>query len=126
MRFLFLYKPADPKAESGAPPTPAEMEKMGKLVEEGFRSGRLLAAEGCHPTSKGARVRQAAGKVTVTDGPFTESKELVAGFAIMKLSSREEAIEEARRFLALAGDGVSEIRLLHEESDFAPPSAPGR
>ena len=126
MRFLFLYKPADPKAESGAPPTPAEMERMGKLVEEGFRSGKLLAAEGCHPTSKGARVRQAAGKVTVIDGPFAESKELVAGFAIMKLGSREEAIEEARRFLALAGDGVSEIRLLHEESDFGPPPAPGR
>ena len=62
----------------------------------------------------------------MTDGPFTESKELVAGFAIMKLSSKEEAIEEARKFLAIAGDGVSEIRQLHEESDFAPPPAPAR
>ncbi len=127
MRFLFLYKPADSaRAESGVPPSPQEMAAMGKLIEEGFRSGTLLSAEGCHPTSKGARVRQAAGKVTVTDGPFTESKELVAGFAIMKLKSKEEAIEEAKKFLAIAGDGVSEIRLLHEESDFAPPSAPGR
>lgn len=127
MRFLFLYKPADvTRSESGVPPTPAEMARMGKLIEDGYRSGALLSTEGCKPSSKGARVRQTSGKVTVTDGPFTESKELVAGFAIMKLNSREEAIEEAKRFLAIAGDGVSEIRQLWEESDFALPSTSGR
>ena len=117
MRYLALYKPADTKAlESGVPPSPEEMARMGQLIEEGFRSGVLLSTEGCQPSSKGARVRQAGGKVTVTDGPFTESKELIAGFAILRASSKEEAVQEARRFLAVAGDGVSEIWQL---SDYA-------
>ena len=69
MRFLCLYKPNKPE---GTPPTPQEMAAMGKLVEDGFKSGKLLATEGCLPSSKGARVRQTSGKYTVTDGPFTE------------------------------------------------------
>lgn len=118
MRYLALYKPADTKAlESGRPPSPEEMARMGQLIEEGFRSGVLLSTEGCQPSAKGARVRQSGGTVTVTDGPFTESKELIAGFAILRASSKEEAVQEARRFLAVAGDGVSEIWQL---SDYAP------
>jgi len=109
-----------------SPPPAALMEAMGAFVERSLKDGSLVDTGGLLPSKEGLRVRLANGQISVTDGPFTESKELVAGFAIMKLSSREEAIEEARRFLALAGDGVSEIRLLHEESDFAPPSAPGR
>jgi hypothetical protein len=127
MRFLTLYRPADTKdMEAGVPPSPQEMAAMGKLIEEGFKSGTLLATEGCQPSSKGARVRRSGGKVTVTDGPFTESKEIIGGFAIIRASSKEEAIEQAKRFLDVAGDGVSEIWQLHEQSDFAPESTPGR
>ena len=118
MRFLCLYKPASKAAEAGGPPSPQEMAEMGKLVEEGFKSGELLATEGCQPSSKGARVRLSGGKFTVTDGPFTEAKELVAGFAIIQAKSKEEAIESSKRFLKVAGDGENEIRLLYEESDF--------
>ena len=117
MKFLCLYKPAKPE---GTPPTQQEMERMGKLVDEGFKSGRLLATEGCLPSAKGARVRLSEGKFTVTDGPFTESKELVAGFALIQADSKAEAIEYAKQFLQLAGDGESEIRQIFEVSDFLP------
>jgi hypothetical protein len=127
MRFLTLYKPADTKSmEAGVPPSQEEMAAMGKLIEDGFKSGVLLAAEGCQPSSKGARVRRSGGKVTVTDGPFTESKEIIGGLAIIRASSKEEAIEHAKRFLDVAGDGVSEIWQLHEDSAFASESAPER
>lgn len=76
MRFLCLYKPAKPE---GAPPTQEEIAKMGKLVEDSMKSGKLLATEGCLPSARGARVRLSGGNYTVIDGPFTESKELVAG-----------------------------------------------
>jgi hypothetical protein len=93
---------------------------MGKLIEEMTKAGVLLATEGCQPSSKGARVRLSGGRITVTDGPFTETKELVAGFAMIQVKSKDEAIEWTRRFLKVAGDGESEIRQLHEASDFAP------
>lgn len=127
MRFLSLYKPADTKdMEAGVPPRPQEMAAMRTLIEEGFKSGVLLATEGCQPSSKGARVRRSGGKVTVTDGPFTESKEIIGGLAIIQAKSKDEAIEHAKRFLDVAGDGVSEIWQLYDESDFASESAPGR
>jgi len=115
MRFLSIYK----HAETGVPPTPDEMAQMGKLVEEMFKSGTLLATEGCLPTVKGARVRRAGDKVTVTDGPFTEAKEQVGGFALLRASSKEEAIELTKRFLAVAGEGECEIRQIYESQDFA-------
>ena len=87
---------------------------MGKLVEEGFKAGWLLATEGCLPTALGARVRRSNGKLAVTDGPFTESKEVVGGFAILKANSKEDAIELARQFLKVAGDGECELRQLYE------------
>ena len=87
---------------------------MGKLVEEGFKAGWLVATEGCLPSKLGARVRSSSGKQTVTDGPFTESKELVAGFAILKVNSKEEAIELTRKFLQVAGDGECELRQIYE------------
>ncbi|HEX8245645.1 MAG TPA: YciI family protein [Longimicrobium sp.] len=108
MRFLSIYK----AAETGVPPTPEEMEAMGQLIEEMTRRGKLLATEGCLPSALGARVRRAGDQVTVTDGPFTESKELVAGFALLEADSKEEAIELTRRFLAVAGDGECEVRQL--------------
>lgn len=111
MRFLCVYKPA--KGE-GAPPTQQEMAVMGKLIEEGMKSGRLLATEGCLPSAKGARVRLSEGKVSVTDGPFTESKEIIGGFAIIQAKSKQEVIEYTKEFLNVAGDGETEIRELYE------------
>jgi hypothetical protein len=116
MRFLCLYKPSQ---KEGAPPTPAEITAMGKLIDDMTREGVLLATEGCQPSSKGARVRLSEGKITVTDGPFIETKELIGGFAIILAKSKEEAIELTKRFLKVAGDGETEIRLLHEQGDFS-------
>ena len=110
MRFLSIYK----TAERNTPPTPQEMAVMGKLVEEGMKAGWLLATEGCLPSALGARVRRSGGKITVTDGPFTESKEVVGGFAILKANSKQEAIELTRNFLQVAGEGECEIRQIYE------------
>jgi hypothetical protein len=131
MKFLCLYKPADTKSvEAGLPPSQQEIAKMGKLIEEMTKSGALLATEGCLPTAKGARVRLSKGKVTVTDGPFTEAKELIAGFALIQAESKEEAIELAKRFLQVAGDGESEIRQVYEagncSADVFPPEQVAR
>ena len=93
---------------------------MGAFVEEMMASGAVLATEGCKPTLFGARIRRNGGAVTVVDGPFTEAKEVVGGFAILQADSREEAIELARRFIAVAGDGECEIRQLYDADDFGP------
>src|SRR5947207_5153143 len=113
MRFLSIYK----TVERTAAPTQEEMATMGKLVEEGMKAGWLLATEGCLPSALGARVRRANGKISVTDGPFIETKELVGGFAILKANSKEEAIELARNFLQNAGEGECELRQLYEAGD---------
>jgi hypothetical protein len=110
MRFLSIYK----NVERNTPPTQEEMARMGKLIEEGFKAGWLLGTEGCLPTALGARVRKSDGKITVVDGPFTEAKEVVGGFALLKADSREEAIQLTRDFLAVAGDGECELRQLYE------------
>ena len=120
MRFLAIYK----TAETGVPPTTEEMARMGQLIEEQTNAGHLLATEGCLPSAMGARVRRSNGKLTVTDGPFTESKELIAGFALLQAKSKEEAIELAKRFLEVAGDGESEIRQIAEAEDFGPEFTP--
>ena len=87
---------------------------MTKLIEEGMKAGWLLATEGCLPTALGARVRNANGRVTVTDGPFTESKEVVGGFAILQANSKQEAVQLAKDFLQVAGDGECELRQIYE------------
>jgi len=110
MRFLSMYK----SVERNTPPTQEEMVAMGKLIEEGMKAGWLLSTEGCLPSSLGARVRRAGGKLSVTDGPFTEAKEVVGGFAILKANSKEEAIELARNFLSFVGDGECELRQLYD------------
>jgi hypothetical protein len=115
MRFLCIYKPAKPE---GAPPTEGEMEKMGKYIEESFKSGVLLATEGCLPSALGARVRKSNGQFKVTDGPFTEAKEIVGGFALIQAKSKEEAIQITKDFLNIAGDGETEVRQIYE-----PPAA---
>jgi hypothetical protein len=115
MRFLSIYK----AAETNTPPSSEHVAKMQKLVEDGMKSGVLLATEGCLPSARGARVRLDGGKVTVTDGPFTESKELVAGFAILQANSKEEAIEITKNFLQVAGGGECEIRQIFTAPDDA-------
>jgi hypothetical protein len=110
MKFLSIYK----SAERNTPPTQQEMAAMGKLVEEGFKAGWLLATEGCLPSALGARVRRSSGNIGVTDGPFTESKEVVGGFAILKANSKEEAIQLTKDFLKVAGDGECELRQIWE------------
>jgi hypothetical protein len=110
MRFLSIYK----TVERTSPPTQEEMATMGKLIEEGMKEGWLLATDGCLPSALGARVTQSGGKVIVTDGPFAETKELVGGFAILKVNSKKEAIELARKFLQVAGEGECELRQLYE------------
>lgn len=117
MRFLCLYKPAK---EEGVLPTQQEVAEMGQFCEELAKAGVLLATEGCQPSSKGARVRLSEGRFTVTDGPFTEAKEVIGGFAIVEAKSKQEAIALTKRFLKVAGDGESEIRQIYEASDFSP------
>jgi hypothetical protein len=113
MRFMMLYKPG---YESDAPPTPENMAAVGKLIEDMARAGVLIATDGLQPSTRGAaRVRVDGGDFVVTDGPFTETKELIAGYAIVMAESMERAVELSKRFLAVMGEGQSEIRLMHDE-----------
>jgi hypothetical protein len=113
MKFLSIYK----AAERNDPPSQEEMSKMGKLIEDGFKGGWLVSTEGCLPSALGARVRLSTGKLAVTDGPFTEAKELVGGFAILQTNSKQEAIELAKRFLSVVGEGECELRQLYEAGE---------
>ena len=117
MRFLGLLK-ADKDFEAGAPPRKELMEKMGKFIEEITKAGVLVTTAGLQPSSKGARVRLSNGKVTVIDGPFAETKELVASYALLETKSMAEAIQWTARFLEVLGEGECEIRPLYEEGDF--------
>ena len=112
MKFLSIYK----TVERNTPPTQEEMAAMGKLIEEGMREGSLLSTEGCLPTALGARVRRDGDTISVTDGPFTESKEVVGGFAILQAASKEEAIQLARNFLKVVGEGECELRQIFENN----------
>jgi hypothetical protein len=116
MRFLCIYKPGT--AESDAPPTQAELSAMGKLIDDMLKAGVLLSFEGCEASAKGARVNVDKGRFTVTDGPFPETKELIAGFCLIQVKTKAEAVEWTKRFLAVVGEGQSEIRLLRDK----PPS----
>jgi len=117
MRYLCIYKPA---VAEGGPPSPEIMAKMGPFMEESFKSGILLSAEGCAPSSHGARIFLNDGEFSVVDGPFAEAKELVGGMAIISTNSKQEAIEYTKQFLSIAGPGVTEIRELHD----GPPPSP--
>ena len=110
MKFLSVYK----TVERNVPPTQEEMDKMGKLIEEGMKAGWLVAVEGCMPSVTGARVRKTGEKTIVTDGPFAETKELIGGLAILNANSKEHAIELTKYFLGHAEDGECELRQLHE------------
>ncbi len=119
MRFMMIVK-ASPESEAGVMPDPALLEAMGKFNEEMVKAGVMLEGEGLQASSKGARVRFSGKKVTVIDGPFTETKELIAGFWIIQAKSKEEAIEWASRAPNPHGDGEAEIeiRQVFEAADF--------
>jgi hypothetical protein len=121
MRFIAMIK-GNKLTESGAPPPLELLEAMGKYNEELAKAGVLLAGEGLQPTSKGARIRFSGGKRTVIDGPFTESKELIAGFWMIQAKSKAEAIEWIKRSPHPFGDGEAEIeiRQVYEPADFGP------
>ncbi len=118
MRFLILM-PANKDSEAGVMPNATMLSEMGKFNEELVKAGIMLAGEGLHPTSKGARVRFSGSKATVIDGPFTESKELIAGFWLWQVRSKEEAIEWVKRIPNPNNEKyVVEIRQIFEEEDF--------
>jgi hypothetical protein len=123
MRFMVIVK-ASKESEAGRLPTEAELTEMGRFNDELIKAGVMLAGEGIQPSSKGARVRfEKNGKKTVIDGPFAETKELVAGFWIWQVKSKAEAIEWLQRAPFRNGEEV-EIRQVFEASDFGENFAP--
>ena len=120
MRFMVIVK-ATAQSEAGGLPDPQLMADMGKFNEELVKAGVLLAAEGLHASSKGARVQFSGEKRTVIDGPFAETKELIAGFWLWQVKSKEEAIEWVKRCPnPFSVDSEIEIRQVFELEDFAP------
>jgi hypothetical protein len=120
MRTMMLVR-ANEKSEAGVLPTEAQLAAMGKYNEELQKAGVLLDLSGLKPTSAGVRVRFGGGKRTVVDGPFTETKELVAGYWVIQVKSREEAIQWAKRIPAeICEIGEVELRPFYELEDFAP------
>ena len=118
MRFMILIK-ADTNSEAGALPDEQLLTEMGKFNEELVKAGVMLAGEGLHPSSKGARVKFSGERRTVTDGPFSETKELIAGFWLWQVNSKEEAIEWVKRCPNPMGvESEIEIRQVFEVEDF--------
>jgi hypothetical protein len=121
MRFMVIGKATAESEKKGALPDPQLLIEMGKYNEELMKAGVLLALDGLHPSSKGARVKFSGKSRTVIDGPFTETKELIAGFSILQVKSLAEAIEWVKRAPnCQAGDYEVEIRQVFEIEDFAP------
>lgn len=118
MRVIVMIR-ANKDTEAGVMPSEELLTAMGKYNEELVKAGVMLAGEGLHPSSKGSRVKSSKGKITVTDGPFTETKELICGFWIWQVKSMEEAIEWAKRMPNPHNeDGEVEIRPVFEAEDF--------
>ena len=117
MKIMGLLR-ADAESEAGAPPSRDLMERMGVFIEEVTKAGVMLATDGLHPSAKGKRVKLSNGKVTVTDGPFTESKELISSYAVFQVDTMEEAVMWTTRFLQVLGRGECELRPIFEASDF--------
>jgi hypothetical protein len=117
MRFMMLMYPG-PKAETGALPDPAVVAPIMKYNEELVRAGVLLAGDGLHPSSKGARVRVSGGKRTIVDGPFAEAKEVLGGYWMIQVRSKEEAVQWASRVPLAEGEMV-ELRQVVEMSEFS-------
>jgi hypothetical protein len=119
MRFMIIRK-ADPSTEAGAKPTQPLVDAMMKYNEEMIRAGVMVGGDGLKPSDRGARITFSNGTPTVTDGPFAEAKELIAGYTLIETASRDEALEWARRWPAEDGDGHVELELreLYEADDF--------
>lgn len=118
MKFMVMVK-ADKNSEAGVMPSEQLLTEMGKFNEELVKAGVLLAAEGLHPSAKGARVKFSGRQRTVVDGPFAETKELVAGFWMLQVKSKEEAIEWIKRCPnPMEGESEIEIRQVFEAEDF--------
>jgi len=122
MRFMVLV-PANADSEAGVLPDQEILSKMGKFNEEMVKAGVMLAGEGLQASSKGARIKYSGGKTTVTDGPFTESKELIAGFWLIQVKNKDEAIAWMKR-APFDGGTVIEIRQVFETEDFGPELTP--
>ena len=125
MRFMIFVR-ANPDTEAGVMPEEKLIAEMADYHEELAKAGVLLDASGLQPSSKGARIRFSGGRRTFTDGPFTETKELVAGYTLIQVKTREEGLEWAKRFPAPFGEGADgeiEIRQLYELDDFGPSEA---
>lgn len=119
MRFMIIRK-ADPETEAGVMPSEELIAAMMRYNEELAKAGVMLAGEGLLPSSTGSRIRFSGGKPTVIDGPFSETKELIAGFTMIEVKSREEALEWVKRWPALDGNGEVELELrqVAEADDF--------
>ena len=122
MRYMMIVSGSESFAASGPPPA-ALFEAIDRLGAEATRNGTMVGFGGLQPSSSGARMRVTDGEIVTTDGPFTESKEVIGGFSILNVASKSEALEEARRFMELhrvhwpAWEGEIEIRLMYEEED---------
>ncbi|MBN9661181.1 MAG: hypothetical protein J0H49_23515 [Acidobacteria bacterium] len=120
MRFMMMIK-ATKESEAGQPPSPELMAAVGELTREGMKSGTVISTGGLGPSSQGARIRASGGTLRVTDGPFAEAKELIAGFAIIEAPDKAAAIEQGRKMMDLhvktlgpSYEGECEIRTLFE------------
>ncbi len=116
MRFLMVHR-IDESLSDAYDPSPEVVAGVGRLIGEMTKAGVLLAAEGVLPSSTGAHVKFSGGKRTVIDGPFTEAKEVIGGFALLQVRSKEEAIEWAGRFAEAIGDVEVEVRQVAERAD---------
>lgn len=124
MTFMLMTKPGP---EPVPPPSPELMAAMAKFTEEMRASGVLVSTGGLYPSAKGARLRLAGGKITITDGPFTETKEMIGGYAVVKVKSKEEALEISRQFMQIHADVLgssyeldAEARQMYEPGDPLP------
>ncbi|HEX4341174.1 MAG TPA: YciI family protein [Polyangiaceae bacterium] len=115
MKFLMTYEGTD-----RSPPTPARMAAIAEFSDEMAKSGILLMTGGLQRPTKGTHVKQSGDAFSVTDGPFAETKELIDGFALIRVGSKEQALDVARRFMQIAGDGVGEILQVFDAADIPP------
>jgi hypothetical protein len=119
MRYMMIMKPNISEQQYASGPDPEKVAEMTRYNEELTKAGILLGADGLHPTSEGARVSFAGGKPTITDGPFTEAKELIGGYWLIQARSKEEAVQWAARCPAGVGD-VIEVRRVYDMEDHTP------
>jgi hypothetical protein len=114
MRYISLFTH---EKKNDVPPTEAEMAAMGKLIEDGMKAGWLIATEGVQFGGAGVRVhKEEGGDISVTDGPFTESKEVIGGYALLRANSKAEVVELCRKFLKVVGQGTCEVHELFEQA----------